>query len=116
LPPKPFLNGEAEALTRKAIEKALEGDTVALRLCLERIVPPRKDRPVGFLLPKIKAASESPVLTASLLNAVAWGELTPSEAIEVASLVEKHVRVLEAADFEVRLKALEERIGNGHNR
>jgi hypothetical protein len=111
-----ILNGEAEALTRKAVEKALEGDTVALRLCLERIVPPRKDRPVGFLLPKIKAASESPVLTASLLNAVAWGELTPSEAIEVASLVEKHVRVLEAADFEARLKALEGRIGNGHNR
>src|SRR5215475_9848913 len=40
-----LLDGEAEALTRKAVEMALGGDTVALRLCLERLVPPRKDRP-----------------------------------------------------------------------
>jgi hypothetical protein len=32
-----LLDGEGEAITRKAIEKALEGDTAALRLCLERI-------------------------------------------------------------------------------
>jgi hypothetical protein len=38
------LDGEAEALTRKAIERALEGDTTALRLCLDRLLPPRKDR------------------------------------------------------------------------
>jgi hypothetical protein len=31
-----------EALTRKAVELALEGDTTALRLCLERIAPALK--------------------------------------------------------------------------
>ena len=35
-----LLDGEAEALGRKAIELALAGDTVVLRLCLERIAPP----------------------------------------------------------------------------
>ena len=35
-----LLDGEAEALTRKAIELALDGDTTALRLCLERLMPP----------------------------------------------------------------------------
>jgi hypothetical protein len=40
-------------------------------------------------------------------------EVTPSEAIEVASLIEKHVRIREASNFEARLRALEERIGNG---
>ncbi len=35
-----LLDGEAEALTRKAVELALEGDTTALRLCLERMAPP----------------------------------------------------------------------------
>jgi hypothetical protein len=34
-----LLDGEAKALTRKAIDLAKEGDTTALRLCLERIVP-----------------------------------------------------------------------------
>lgn len=41
-----LLEGEAEALTRKAIELALAGDGQALRLCMERLVPRRKDRPV----------------------------------------------------------------------
>ena len=36
-----LLEGEGEALTRKAIEMALAGDGAALRLCLDRIAPPR---------------------------------------------------------------------------
>jgi hypothetical protein len=49
-----LLDGEAEAITRVAVETAKEGDTTALRLCLERILPPRKDRPVSFSLPNLK--------------------------------------------------------------
>ncbi len=41
-----LLDGEAESLTRKAVELALAGDITALRLCLERIAPARKDYPV----------------------------------------------------------------------
>ena len=48
-----LLEGEAEALTRKAVELALAGDVTALRLCLERVVPPRKDRAVAFDLPAV---------------------------------------------------------------
>ena len=47
-----LLDGEAEALTRKAIELALEGDVTALRLTLERIASPRRDAPVTFSLPE----------------------------------------------------------------
>ena len=43
-----LLDGEAEALTRKAVEMALAGDGTALRLCLDRIIPPRRERPVRF--------------------------------------------------------------------
>lgn len=111
-----ILNGEAEALTRKAVEKALEGDTVALRLCLERIVPPRKDRPVGFPLPKIENAAGGTKLMSAMLEAVASGEVTPCEAGEISKLIESYVKTLEVTEFEARLKALEERIGNGHNR
>ena len=41
-----LLDGEGEELTRKAIELAKEGDLTALKLCLERICPPRKSRPI----------------------------------------------------------------------
>jgi Family of unknown function (DUF5681) len=48
-----LLDGESEAHTRKAIELAKGGDMAALRLCLDRILPPRKDRPLKFALPGI---------------------------------------------------------------
>jgi hypothetical protein len=54
-----LLDGEAEALTRKAIEKAKEGDGAALRLCIERIIPARKDRSVSLALPKLETAADS---------------------------------------------------------
>ena len=40
-----LLAGEAEALTRKAVEMALGGDVVALRLCIERLVPVARHEP-----------------------------------------------------------------------
>ncbi|WP_375741724.1 DUF5681 domain-containing protein, partial [Pseudomonas aeruginosa] len=54
-----LLEGEAEGLTRKAVEMALAGDTTALRLCLERIAPTKKDVPVQFDLPTINTATEA---------------------------------------------------------
>ena len=52
-----LLAGESEALTRKAIELALDGDATALRLCIERIVPKRNDRPIQFALPEYARCS-----------------------------------------------------------
>ena len=50
------LAGEAETLTRKAVELALVGDPTALRLCLERVLPPCRDRIVKFALPPVESA------------------------------------------------------------
>src|SRR4051794_16136944 len=70
-----LLDGDAEKLTRKAIEMALGGDTVAMRLCLDRIMPARKDRPVPFTLPKLETAADALTATAALVEAVAAGQL-----------------------------------------
>jgi hypothetical protein len=104
-----LLEGEANALTRKAIEMAKGGDTVALRLCLERILPPRKDRPVSFDLPSIERASDATKAHSALLAAVASGTVTPGEACEVAKLIEGFVRIVEVTEIEERLTALEQR-------
>jgi Family of unknown function (DUF5681) len=109
-----LLDGEAEELTRKAIELAKDGDMAALRLCLDRIVPPRKDRHVAFSLPAMNGPADAARSLASVIAAVGDGELTPSEASELTKLVEGYARVLETVDHEERLKALEGRInGNG---
>lgn len=87
-----LLDGEAEALTRKAIEMALGGDAVALRLCLERICPPRKDRPAIFRLPPITSARDAADIMAAVANAVAAGDITPSDAAEIAKVIDGYVR------------------------
>jgi hypothetical protein len=89
---------------------ALEGDTVALRLCLERIAPARRDRPVLFEMPPIETTADLPKATNTLLQAVAAGDLTPSEASDIGKAVDAHVRAIEAADLHERLSQLEARI------
>src|ERR1700752_1845518 len=49
-----LLAGESEALTRKAVEMALAGDPTAMRLCMERVLPPCRERTVEFSLPTLK--------------------------------------------------------------
>jgi len=102
-----LLDGEAEAITRKAVELAKGGDLTALRLCLDRIAPPRKDRPVLFELPPVSSAADAAKAAAALLEAVAVGDLTPSEASELGKLIEAYVKALEATDFAERLTKLE---------
>ncbi|MBU0966927.1 MAG: hypothetical protein KKA54_11185 [Proteobacteria bacterium] len=105
-----LLEGEASALTRKAIDAALGGDMAALRLCLDRIVPPAKDRPVSIKFPAITSATDLPKITAALLAAVGAGEIGPTEATTLAKLVEVHRGALEVADITERIKRLEEKV------
>lgn len=104
-----LLEGEHEALTRKAIEKALEGDVTALRLCLDRIAPARKDSPVSFNLPAIKTAEDAVTASSAILAAVAQGEVTPDEAARVMALLTAHKALVETCDLEARIAALEEK-------
>jgi Family of unknown function (DUF5681) len=65
-----LLDAEAETLTRKAIELAKAGDLAALRVCLDRIAPPRKDRPVLFELPPVSSAADAAKAAASTIPIV----------------------------------------------
>jgi Family of unknown function (DUF5681) len=85
-----LLEGQADALTQKAIDMALAGDGPALRLCLDRIAPPRQDVPISFDLPSIRTAGDTVSASSSLLEAVAAGEVTPDEAGRVMALLTAH--------------------------
>ena len=111
-----ILDGEAEALTRRAIEMALEGDGPAMRMCLDRLMPVRKDRPITFSLPQIETAADLTKATRALMQGVADGEITPSEAAELSKLVDAHVKAIEAVDFATRLAALEQASGDKGSR
>jgi len=102
-----LLDGEADALTRKAIDKALEGDTVALRLCLERIIPPCKDRPITFDLGALDGPADALKAMVSVLRAMAQGDTTPTEATAVATILEGFRKAFETTELGARLAALE---------
>ena len=102
-----LLEGEADALTRKAIEMAKEGDGPALRMCLDRLAPPRKDAPVCFDLPAIKSVADAVEASSALLSAVAGGDVTPDEAARIMSLLTSHKVLVETGEFERRLEVLE---------
>ena len=102
-----LLDGQGEALTQKAVELALAGDIQALRICLERILPPRKDRPVAFELPPIKTAHDAAIAGSAILAAVSSGELTPTEAGDVSRLLETFVKAFEMAELAERIERLE---------
>lgn len=112
-----LLDGEVEALTRKAVEMALAGDTTALRLCLERILPARKEAPLPATdLPSITGAADLPSITAAILNAVTSGQITPGEGQSLAALTTAHGKAVELAELEQRISTLERKQNKGESR
>ena len=103
-----LLDGEAMALTRKAVELALAGDQAALRLCLDRTVAPRRDRSVELALPPIHSATDILGAIQVVSGAVGRGAITPGEGFAISQMIESFLRALEASDFENRLRELEE--------
>src|SRR5271167_3734335 len=105
-----LLAGESEALTRKAVEMALAGDPTAMRLCMERVLPPCRERTVRFSLPPIESALTGETCGPSahdvslamnaVTSALAQGEITPGEAERIAGVVDTFVRAIETTKKE----------------
>jgi hypothetical protein len=102
-----LLDGEAAAVTKKVLEMALSGDVVAVRLCLDRIIAPRRERPVQLALPAVRDAGDLGTAMAAVAGAAAHGMITPAEACELSHMLETYMRAVAAGDFERRLKQLE---------
>ena len=94
-----LLDGEAEKLTRKCVELALEGDTVALRLCLERILPPRKTRALSVSFPEIRVADDILPAVKAVAAAVSRSEVTPDEGEALMRMVDAARRALETEEL-----------------
>ena len=88
----------------------MTGDIPALRLCLDRILPPRKDSPVAFDLPEMKTLNDAVPAMGALVKAVGRGDLTPTEAGELTKMVQAFAKIIETAELEERVRKLEEAI------
>lgn len=105
-----LLEGQHEALTAKAVELALSGDTTALRLCLDRLAPPKKDVPIRMSLPPVRSAAEAVTASSDVLASVSAGEITPDEGARIMALLSAHKAIVESGDHEVRITEMEERL------
>jgi Family of unknown function (DUF5681) len=103
-----LLDDDRDAIVRAVIAAAKGGDPTAMRLCIERLIPVRKGRPVVFDLPPVKTAADIAGAVGELARAMAAGELTTDEASAAASVIEMHRRAIETTEIESRLQKLEE--------
>jgi len=83
-----LLAANAEAIARKAIDLAKDGDIAAIRICMERLAPTRKSEPVELDLPPLGTAADTVDAAATIVAAAAAGELTPAEAADIAKAVD----------------------------
>ena len=105
-----MLDGHGESITRKCALLALQGDPTALRLCMERLIAPRRDSPVKFKLPAVTTAAEVAQAVGTVLRGVAGGQLTPAEGQMIAAILENRRKVIETEEHEARIRALESNV------
>jgi len=102
-----LLEGQAEKLTQKAVEMALEGNIQAIRLCLERIIPVRNERCITLEARPVESVKDLPIQFQDILRAVAEGRITPGEGESVLRILSGHARIMEIAEFDRRFAELE---------
>lgn len=102
-----LIDAASPDIATKAIELAKAGDVGLIRALLDRAAPPRRDRHTPFELPPMERAADAVKAAAAIAQAVADGELTPSEANELSGFVANYAKAIEISDLETRLQRLE---------
>ena len=97
-----------EAVARKCILRALEGDVRALRLCMERMSPARRDSYMRMKLPSIATLKDVEQAHAKVVKAVGAGKITPTQGQIVSGILDSRRRVIETVELQERIEKLEQ--------
>jgi len=103
-----MMDADAEAVIQALLKAAKGGDTTAIRMVLERTAPLPRNRPVQFDVPAIETSAHLGEAMGAILQAAADGELTPDEAVSIASLIETRRRTIATVELEARIAKLEQ--------
>ena len=107
-----LLQGEAEQLTRKLIEMASSGDSLAMKLCMDRLLPAQKDRPIDLPLGPVETVADVRSGISTVLQAIGDGRITPTEGETFAQVLNLQGNVVVHADLAPRLAQFEETISS----
>ena len=100
-----LLDSHAPKLIAKARALALAGDTVALKMCLERILPPIRVKDEPIRLGKIEGSLSEK--GKHIVDAMLEGRVSSSEASDMLSVLAAQARIVEVDELERRVAALE---------
>jgi Family of unknown function (DUF5681) len=103
-----LVDGEAEAVMQKLITLAKMGHDGAMRLCVERMMPPRRERPVPLPLPRIETDADARRASADVIEALAEGEVTPKEAEQLLRTIAGAAVILQSNEIVARLSRIEQ--------
>ena len=107
-----LLEPHAPKLVQKAMDLALEGDTTALRLCLERLMPPIRGRDEPVKIESLQGKSTLVEQGQALVDALANGLATPREVATMMQAISAQARIVEVDNLERRVSQLEAENGN----
>jgi hypothetical protein len=85
----------AEEILNDVIGRAKEGEKTAMRLCMERILAPKRERPVTIDLPAIETPSDARKALAVVTAELGEGSITLGEATKLIALIDRMVRLIE---------------------
>src|SRR5216684_4222453 len=92
------LDGEdGPAMARVIIDKAIAGDVVTARFCLDRLEPRPRSRAIAIDLPEGRRVSDIVAAYDATVEAMMNGEITPDEAVQVTHVLDGRLRALKAA-------------------
>jgi len=94
-----LLQGEAESLVRTLIDKAKAGDMAALKICMDRLLPPCRSQTLSLKLPPIETPKDISRAYDFLWTAVGAGELSPQELGRLLGLLDGKLRAIEVTDM-----------------
>jgi hypothetical protein len=105
-----LLDGKSELLTAKLLDMALEGNIHAMRMCLDRTLPPRRERCINLELRPITSLQDLPILYQDITTAIADGRITPGEGLCLSNILSSHAQTMDRVNLDRRVAELEGQI------
>jgi hypothetical protein len=86
-------------LILKCISMAGQGHLGAMRLCLERYMPVRRESPIRLVLPKTITAGDLGKTAEEVTRAVLRGNITPTEGEKMMNILHLYARIIDTVDL-----------------
>jgi hypothetical protein len=89
----------AHELVENLVERAKNGEPAAMRICMERILPAGRGRPLPIELPSIRSTEDALAAADVIMDALKEGAISAREAVDLLRVVEGLTRLTGAIAF-----------------